>query len=461
MEQKNVDRLVAFVVFFIVVWFFSVAQARVAGFVLTSGDTAVAEEALWNTVHGDWFYQSSLYTLPTNFREHVNFIQFVFLPFYFLVPSLLTLYAVINAAYGIVAYVFYRFARREVGTVAGFVLALFFLLQPVAAIQNIDAMHVVTLGAPLLLLAFIFYEEQRYRLWLGFMLAACLTTEFMAPTIFLFGLLALWDRRAIKWVWPPVVASTAMYLASAAYITTGFSENGSVLKSFTQTDHLGIREGRVKQFLSPALYVLPFLSKYVFFLAPTVLVALFVANVNRLYPGSHLLSLVPPILAMAMYDVLRKWRSARVRGAILVLLVIGLAMAWPIWDKMADTTPNPRASTMREAVSWVVDDGSVTTARIMGVALNHRHDFYLLDNVCLSDYMVIDRRTGEYAADDRHDFDDSFEHSADYVQVMDRDDIAVYISRQRISTILGRSMADIDSAPVETLVREVGALRKK
>ena len=293
------------------------------------------------------------------------------------------------------------------------------------------------------------------------MLAACLTTEFMAPTIFLFGLLALWDRRGAKWVWPPMVASTAMYLASAAYITTGFSENGSVLKSFTQTDHLGIREGRIKQFLSPALYVLPFLSKYVFFLVPTVLVTLFVVNINRLYPGSHLLSLVPSILAMSMYDILHKWRSGRVRGVMLVLLVIGLALAWPIWDKMADTTPNPRVSAMRDAVSWVVDDGSVTTARIMGVALNHRHDFYLLDNVRLSDYMVIDRRTGEYTADDRRAFDDSFENSADYVRVMDRDDIAVYISRQRISTILGRHMADIASTPEETLVREVGALRKK
>ena len=111
----------------IVLWFFFVARARVEGFLLSSGDTSVAEEALWNTIHGDWFYQSSLYTVATNFREHVNFIQFLFLPFYFLVPSLLTLYAVINVSYGIAAYVFYRFASRKLGVLSGFVLVLFFL----------------------------------------------------------------------------------------------------------------------------------------------------------------------------------------------------------------------------------------------------------------------------------------------------------------------------------------------
>ena len=445
----------------IVLWFFFVARARVEGFLLSSGDTSVAEEALWNTIHGDWFYQSSLYTVATNFREHVNFIQFLFLPFYFLVPSLLTLYAVINVSYGIAAYVFYRFASRKLGVLSGFVLVLFFLLQPIAAIQNIDTMHVVTLGAPLLLLAFIYYEENRYRLWLGCMLAAVLTTEFIAPTIFFFGLLALWDRRGARWVLPPMIASVVMYLASAWYITTGYSENGSVLKSFTQTDHLGIREGRIKQFLSPASYVLPFLSKYVFFLIPTVLVTLFVVNINRLYPGSHLLSLVPPVLAMAMFDVLRKQRSVRIRWAILGLLVIGLVMAWSIWSKTVQTDPNPRANAMHEAVSWVVDDGSVTTARVMGTALNHRHDFYLLDNLRLSDYMVIDRRTGEYTAQDRRAFFDSVEKTSDYVQVMDRDDIEVYVSVSRAALLLHVPVSGIRQTSAEMLVREIGVLRKQ
>ena len=460
-KEKVQNIVVALVIIAIISAFFVVAYFRVNGFLLTSGDSAVAEQALWNSVHGDWFYQSSLIGVSNNFREHLNFIQFLFLPFYALATNILTLYVVINLMYGIAAFILFRFAKEKLGTLAAFIFALFFLLQPIAIIQNVDTMHVVAVGAPLLLLTFIFYEQKKYKWWLVFMLATCFVTEFIAPTIFIFGVLALWDRRSAKWIVPPVIASVAMYAASVWYIKIGYSKNDSILKSFSNIsniDHFGIRFGRIKQFLSPALYFLPFFSKYVFFLVPTILVDIYVADINRLYVGSHLLSLVPPILVIALYDIAQK-NSLMVRKIMLGLMVVGILYSASVWTKMLDVTPNDRASTMREAVSWVKDDGSVTTARIMGIALNHRKDFYLLDNQKLSDYMIFDRQTGEYSNKLRMPFNDSVEKSGNYLKVMDKNDIAVYISNERVAKLLHMDEAGVKNTDPSVLVNDIGNIK--
>ena len=248
-------------------------------------------------------------------------------------------------------------------------------------------------------------------------------------------------------------------MIAASYITIGYAKNESILKSFSSADHFGRRFGRVKQFLSPALYLVPFISKYVIFLIPTVLVTLYIADLNRLFVGSHLFSLVPVILTLCMYDIMQR-ASVKYKNILMAVMFVGLIFSFPIWKDILDLQPDKRASVMREAVSLVKDNGSVTTARKMGISFNHRKEFYLLDNQKLSDYMVVDRKTGEYNNKERKDFNASYEQSVEYMKVMDKENIAVFIKKERIAKILQKDIQVIENMKEDQIIKEIKSIQQ-
>lgn len=445
--QNKKEIVFYLMIFLIITSFFWIARQRMNGFFLNSGDTSVADQAIWNSVHGNFFYQSFLGT-PTNFREHLNFVQLLYLPFYAIFPSLLTIYAVINIFYGAAAIFLFRHVKERLGFWSGAIFALFFLLQPIAIMQNIDAMHVVAVGAPLLLFSFIFYEQKRYGWWLGFLIATALTSEFVAPTVFLFGLIPILDRRTWKWILPPFIAGAVMYLAAYFYITIGFSKQSSLLEKLNWQkivdDRIKTRVSRFKDFLRPGLYFLPLFSKYSILLIPTILLALVIINISRLFPGSHLLSLAPPIIVFSILDLLQN-RLLKYKKFVLAAMIVGIFISIPVWYKTASISPDERAVSMRKATYLVKDQGSVTSSRIMGIFVNHRKDFYLTDNQNYSDYILLDMSRDEYKKNRKNEYFQKIESSDSYFKVMDENDIGVYIKKQKIAELLGRSEGEVGS----------------
>lgn len=65
------DKAVIIFIISIGILWFCVTYFKYQQFAFTAGDTAVAKQAIWNTVHGRFFYQSFLET-DTNLREHLN-----------------------------------------------------------------------------------------------------------------------------------------------------------------------------------------------------------------------------------------------------------------------------------------------------------------------------------------------------------------------------------------------------
>ena len=435
--KEKKDFLVAIAIFLAMAFFFCILRLRVAGFNLESGDTAVAEQALWNTIHGDLFRQSFLDN-HNNLVEHLNFIQFVYLPFYWAVPSLYTLYLLINFSYGTACFFLYRYAKERIGFLSACFMVLFFLLNPIVVLTNIGAMHVVSVGAPLLLLTLIFYEKRKYGWWICFMLLTTATTEFIAPTIFMLGVLAFLEKRSWKWFLPPVLAGSIMYLASVLFIKIGFSKNDSILKSFQLSEivknNIRGRLSALEEFFRPALYLIPFLSKYSLLLLPTVVMTLFVVNKGRLSPGSHLFTLVPVILSFAIIDLI--YRKPKFKKAILCVIAIGLVLSLSIYlEKVEDIKPVKRADDFGRAIALVKDGGSVTASRNLSYHLSHRSELYLVDNQKHTDYIVLNTSFWDSKPKNNSYLKSIFE-SDDYVKLMDENDTVVFAKKSKLDALI-------------------------
>lgn len=438
----------------VVIFFASLFEInlKIKGFLLESGDTSVAEQAIWNTIHGDWFYQSFL-PVSNNFREHLNFSQFIFLPFYALVPKLLTIYVVIGLAYSAATFFLYQLAKEKLGGGLAFVAALSFLLNPIAILQNIHTMHVAAIGAPLLLMSFIFYEKNKYVPWLIFLIATVMASEFVAPTVFLIGIIAFIDKRSLKWIIPPIASSLAMYIASALYITVGFSENKTLLGSLNFAsiqDSLNKRLYYLEEIFRPALYVMPFFSKYAILLLPTVALDMVILRYDRLASGSHLFSLVPAILAIIFVDILQKCNPKH-KKFIAGLIVLGLAISVPSWYKEVSFSPDKRVSAMEEAIGLVKDSGSVTASRVLGPSLNHRHDFYLFDNAMDTDYVIINSKGEDARSRKLKPYLQSIYASDDYLKVMERDGVAAYVKKAKVAELTLRDASFVSENPEEAI----------
>jgi uncharacterized membrane protein len=436
--------VVTFVSFFIII------NYKISGFLLISGDTAVAEQALWNTVHGDWFYQSFLSS--NNFREHLNFSQFLFLPFYYFFPKLQTIFVVIGLTYAIAAFLLFRFAKERLGNMLAIVVSLSFLLNPIAVIQNIHTMHVVAIGAPFLILTLIFYEKRNYARWIVFLLLTVSVSEFVAPTIFLLGVIAWREKRSLKWIVPSMISSGLMYLASTVYITMGFSETKSLLATLRPQrlydNSWGKRIHYLSEIFRPAMYIIPFFSKYFLLLLPTIALDLVILNYNRLASGSHLFSLVPAIFAMIFIDVLQKSKDKH-KKIIAGLIFAGIIISIPIWYKEVQFKTDERSPQMKEAILWVKDSGSVTSPRMMGYFLNHRHDFYLYDNGIQTDYVIINSRAEDARSHALKPYLAAIAQSPDYLKVMDKKDVSVYVKKKKAAELIGKNIDFINSNPEE------------
>lgn len=436
-KQQNI--LAAAVIMLVVLCFGIIVSYRIAGFRYGSGDTAVAEQAIWNTVHGDWFYQSFL-PASTNFREHLNFSQFLFLLPYAVIPQLITLYAVILIFYAAAAWMLFRFVRDRSGAfMAAFICAIF-ILQPVTILQLIGTLHIAAIGAPLLCITLIYYEEKKYLQWMAFLLLTTLTSEFIAPTIILLGVLAFIDsdRRSWKWCAPPLLAGGVMLLAAQWYITIGYAKTEELVKAVQNITH-GIPAKRlqvIEGLFRPVAYLLPFFSRYILLMLPTLVLALFVIQEGRLNIGSHLLSLTSPIIAFSVWDVMRRIKNRRAKIVTATIICIGILASIPLWIPSASIESSPRAGVMRKAVSLVRDDGSVTASRSISYHLARRHDFYLIDNQQLTDYIVIDMSQYEFKEKRYREYIRSISDSGVYVKVMQEKNMLIYIKKQKLSELL-------------------------
>lgn len=429
------------------------------------GDTAVAEQAMWNTAHGaKFFHQSALQIEGSNFREHLNFSRFIFLPFYWLIPHTLTLFAVINVFFVFGAITLYRYARSRHSFCVSLIAVGIFITHPLVSSQVGGAMHVVAIGGSLIILLLIAYEQKKYRNFLFWLTSLALLSEFVAPTVFLIGVVALLDGRNWKWYFPAWLYGIAMYFASRFYIAIGFGAGDYALnqiQSLPHIDHFDKRAEFVINFLKPIGIVGIIFSRYAILLFPSILIALVISQESRLSGGQHVFVLVPGILSFIFLDVMQR-QSQKLKLMMVIISVIGVISVIGSSVDLLDPDQSSEVEYMREAVTYVKDGGSVTSSSIFGPWLNKRSEYYLSVNEKFSDYIVIKqskhrkskvekaRQRGEIL---KANFLEKALASGNYLEIYQEGRVHVLVKKSKASELLDLSLQEIDRIDTSVIIR--------
>ncbi len=444
-------------------WFWTTCQKYNQFAFKLSADSAVAENALWNTIHGDWFYQSFLNT-PNNFREHLGFVQIWYLPFYYIIPHTLTLFAIIQISFVLAGILLYRFALFRIGKFGAIIVTVLFLFHPLTASQVVGPMHVVAIGGPFFLLMLMAYMKKHYKYYIIGILLLVFLSEFAAPTIFMMGILALWDRRNWRWFAPPFIGGIALYMAAKYYITIGFSKHNSLLSHFKPEAMKHIyklpkRVTFVGDFLKPMLYILPFFSRYVILLLPSIILAIFIVVPGRLKGGAHIFIFVPAILAIIFIDLAMRWKSSWKKKILYGVTIVGIVLSLHSWWKWMEIDGSVYASTLDKALVYVRDGGSLTSDPQTGPHLSRRREFYLPANKKYSDYAVLklsknskdrDKKLGE-----GNRYVDTLAKTGEYLEVFRDGRIMVLIKKEKLSQLLNKDIANIEQLSQKELQQKL------
>ena len=444
------DKIIMGAIIAMGVGWFAVTYLQYQQFAFRTGDTPVAEQAIWNTVHGRMFYQSFLQT-DTNLREHLNFVQLLYVPVYAIVPHTLTLFFLIQLAFVAALIYLYRYAKSKFGVLAGALAVGIFIFNPLTASQVVGDMHVVSVAGPAFMCLLIAYHEKRYKQFLFWVILTVLITEFIAPTVALLGVLALIERRNWKWIVPPVLGGVGMYALAKYYITIGFSSNDNILSKFTlaaigSVYKLDKRLNLIKEALAPLLWITPLFSRYALLLIPSLLIALLIIIPGRIGGGNHVFILIPPIMSMIFIDLLGKY--GKWRRLIFAIAIVGILISLYPWVKWMEIDGSELTGEMDRAVAVIKDGGSLTASTQFGPKLCRREEFFLPMNEKMTDYVVlktskVEKNASELEGQERK-YDQKITESGLYREIFRQGRVVVFVKKEKIAELLHISQEEIE-----------------
>jgi uncharacterized membrane protein len=169
LRQISVHRLdqaadVAFILFvlvWLVIWG-ALNLGKFESFNMYGTDFALFDQVIWNTQRGRFLENSVIVDAPVLLAQRFSPILVMFVPLYAIWSDSRILALVPPVAIAIAVLLLYRFARRVVGRLLGFVVGGAFLLAP--GLQSIALFQFkeIILTIPLLMLAATFLLERRY-----------------------------------------------------------------------------------------------------------------------------------------------------------------------------------------------------------------------------------------------------------------------------------------------------------
>lgn len=146
-------------------YFTALSMQLHATFRTRASDMGQMDQALWNTLHGNWLQDTrpSGQNLP-RLTDHVEPIFFV-IPLVFLIhDNIASLFALQSIALALAALPIYWIARRRLQSEwAGIIFAAMYLLFPAIQAANLTEFHAVTFAPAPLMFAFNYGEERAWK----------------------------------------------------------------------------------------------------------------------------------------------------------------------------------------------------------------------------------------------------------------------------------------------------------
>lgn len=191
------------VIYFVATTWMSLAKLHAFGYV--GQDIAYFTQCLYTTLHGHLFYSNMYHDLlygkavSSDLAGHNQPVLLVFLLFYFVHKSATTLLVVRNVFVVICAWPVYLISRRFLSPAAAAVAAISFLVLPAVVYQNLYDFAPLSLAAFPLLFSLYWFLENRFLPYAIALICTQMVREDLVFAVFGLGLLALWQRRPLKW----------------------------------------------------------------------------------------------------------------------------------------------------------------------------------------------------------------------------------------------------------------------
>lgn len=173
-------------------------------------DLAIINQVFYNSAQGN-FFASSIHP-PNYLGDHFTPILFLLLPFYFLLKNPQSLLILQTLALALTAWPIYLVSKKILDKKWALFMALAWLFNPFVQNINLFEFHFLPFATFFIVWIFYFYREKKFWPFLIFSSLALLVREDVAFVVVIFGLLAMIDRRQIKWWLTPILLSIVYFL---------------------------------------------------------------------------------------------------------------------------------------------------------------------------------------------------------------------------------------------------------
>jgi uncharacterized membrane protein len=216
-------------------------------------DLAIINQVFYNSSLGD-FFASSIHP-PSYLGDHFSPILFLLLPLYYLYRNPQTLLILQTITLAFCALPIFFIAKNSLNKNWAILLSLAWLLNPFIHNINLFEFSFLPFAIFFIFWAFYFYQKEKFFAFLLFCFFALLVREDVALVVFMFGPIALLQKRKLKWWIAPMLLST-FYFFLALGITKVAATNQDY-KFFIYYSWLGATFSEIIKniFLNPATWI--------------------------------------------------------------------------------------------------------------------------------------------------------------------------------------------------------------
>ncbi len=214
-------------------------------------DLAIFNQVFYNSSLGNLF-QFTIH--PTSYLgDHFTPLLFFLVPFYSLCKSPVTLLFLQSLFLGLTAIPLYLIAKKHLTPWQTLLIIGLYLFNPVTLNINLYEFHFLAFVPFFIAWTFYFYQNNQFKPFLVLIILSLLIREDVSFIIFMFGFIAILDKKRFKWILTPLFLSL-IYFFTALKIIAHYS-SAQTYKFFIYYQWLGEnpKEIFINFFLKPHL----------------------------------------------------------------------------------------------------------------------------------------------------------------------------------------------------------------
>jgi len=213
---QKLNKLLGILILIYIVLVFGICLFKYFTFSYNGLDLAIYNQVFYNSSLGK-FFQFTIH--PTSYLgDHFELLIFFLIPFYSIFKSPISLLLIQTLFFALSAIPLYLIAKKHLKPLPALLMILLYLFNPATLNINIFEFHMLALAPFFIFWIFYFYDQNKFWPYLGFSFLSLMVREDVAFVIFMFGIIALLDKKKLKWIFTPLILASAYFFLALKII---------------------------------------------------------------------------------------------------------------------------------------------------------------------------------------------------------------------------------------------------